>query len=749
MTWSQEGARQILETLMACVPEGITIATGPEVVASMTSRYGDELLLGGWHAGTGLSMEEWLQRVEHYLPDGATPARVEDLPLWRAATRGEIVRDAEFVLRRPDGQRLVVLCNAAPLHDASGAPSGAVVVWRDITDRKATEARLAYVASFPEQNPSPIVEADAEGRIRYANPTALRLFPDIREKGGAHAFLSPWKDVVAAASAASSARFRFVTVGERTYHQVLAFPAGSSVVRVYGVDITDSKRAEAERDWFARQLQLALDAARMGWWHYDPVTRLATYDERCQEIFGMSGRQRPSEEILKLLHPDDLPRVWAAVEGALDPVDPKPYSTECRINHPDGTVRWVEGHGVAAFEGEGAMRRATSFVGTVADVTDRRRAEEALRETNAALRDADRRKDEFIGMLSHELRNPLAPIRNSVYVLRHADPASEQARRAQAVIERQSAHLTRLVDDLLEVTRIARGKIELRRERVDLRDVVRRTVDDFRGMFEDRGITLEVGVPSARAWADVDATRLSQVVGNLLQNSAKYSRPDDRVDVSLSVEGTSAEIRVRDTGAGIDPELLPRVFEPFVQGDRTLARTEGGLGLGLALVKGITELHGGTVSAESSGVGTGTTMTVRLPLAPPAVVGAEPRRAAARSEGACRVLVVDDNRDAAESLAELASMLGHVVEVAYDGASALETARDHRPDVVLCDLGMPGMSGYEVARALRASLGSAVRLVAVTGYAQPEDLARAIEAGFDAHVAKPADPAEIERLLVG
>ena len=244
----------------------------------------------------------------------------------------------------------------------------------------------------------------------------------------------------------------------------------------------------------------------------------------------------------------------------------------------------------------------------------RSQAELALRESEQSLREADRRKDEFLSMLSHELRNPLAPIRNSVYVLEHADPASEQGRRARAVIERQADHLTRLVDDLLDVTRIARGKIQLRRGRLDLRDAVLCAADDFRAVMDARGIAFHLAVPPAKTWVDADPTRLAQVVGNLLHNAAKFSRRGDVVTLSLDAVDGAAEIRVRDTGPGIDPALLPRVFEPFVQGERTLARTEGGLGLGLALVKGIAELHGGRVRAESAGEGAGAEFVVSLPL---------------------------------------------------------------------------------------------------------------------------------------
>ncbi len=371
----------------------------------------------------------------------------------------------------------------------------------------------------------------------------------------------------------------------------------------------------------------------------------------------------------------------------------------------------------------------------------------SLRQSKERLEDADRRKDEFLGMLSHELRNPLAPIRNSVYILEHADPAGSQARQARAVIERQAEQLTRLVDDLLDVTRIARGKIVLQRGRVDLAELVRRAGEDHAGLMRERGIEMVVDVPREPAWVDGDAVRLAQIVGNLLQNSAKFTPRGGRVILALEASGGAAEIRVRDNGAGMQPELLAHVFEPFVQAERTLERACGGLGLGLAMVKGLAELHGGSVRATSAGPDQGSELVARLPLVeagPPARAASPLPPAEGRSR---RVLVVEDSKDAADSLAQLVRLFGHTVDVARDGPTALAKARANPPDVIFCDIGLPGMSGYDVARALRAESPNGLKLVAMSGYAQPEDLKRAADAGFDRHLAKPADPDDIRRLL--
>ena len=386
---------------------------------------------------------------------------------------------------------------------------------------------------------------------------------------------------------------------------------------------------------------------------------------------------------------------------------------------------------------------------------ERRRsaAEQELRQANEHLREADRHKDEFLSMLSHELRNPMAPILNAIRILDGADPGGPLALEARGILRRQTAHLARLVDDLLDVTRIARGKIELRRTRIDLRGLVARTAVDFRSLAPASGLEFRLDLPERPLWADADPTRIAQVVGNLLHNATKFTAPGGTVSLALAPAASGAEerpamaeIRVRDTGTGIDPALLRTIFEPFVQGPRSLARSEGGLGLGLALVRGIAELHGGSADACSGGPGAGAEFIVRLPLTAPAGTGPDPAPPAPRGDPR-RVLVVDDNKDAADSLRLLLKLLGHQAEVAYDGTAALAMARRDPPDLVLCDLGLPGMDGFELARRLRAALPACPRLVAVSGYAQREDVERSLAAGFDGHIAKPPDPAEIARQL--
>jgi signal transduction histidine kinase len=377
------------------------------------------------------------------------------------------------------------------------------------------------------------------------------------------------------------------------------------------------------------------------------------------------------------------------------------------------------------------------------ELGERERIEQALRES-------DRRKDEYLGLLSHELRNPLMPIRNSVYVLERVLPGTDRAKHALMIIDRQVGHLARLVDDLLDVTRLGRGKIQLQRTRVDLGRVVARTVEDHRSIFAEREIALEVRPAAGPLFINGDATRLTQLLGNLLQNAAKFTGRGGRATVHVSRdEGRQqAIVRVCDTGAGIPKETLSHLFEPFMQADHTLARSRGGLGLGLAMVKGLVELHGGEASAYSEGVGKGAEFTVRFTLDQEMPADTVPPSVSALQGPPRRVLVVEDNIDAATSLREALALDGHTVEIAYNGTDALQKLREVRFDAVLCDIGLPGMSGYEVARIIRADVAlGKIALIAVTGYSQPDQVARAKDAGFQEHIAKPPSLEKLRELL--
>jgi PAS domain S-box-containing protein len=389
-----------------------------------------------------------------------------------------------------------------------------------------------------------------------------------------------------------------------------------------------------------------------------------------------------------------------------------------------------------------------NFTGIVRDVTERRRLEEQLRERVQELAAMDRQKNEFLAMLGHELRNPLAPMRNALYLMkmRGGSGAGDPLR---DMLERQLQHLVRLVDDLLDVARIIGGKIALRREPVDLGEALARAVETAQPLIDAHGQAVELALPAEPLRVAGDLVRLTQVVANLLTNAAKYSAKSGRIRVSLAREGAEARLRVRDAGIGIAPELLPHVFDLFVQGRPSLARPQGGLGIGLTLVRRVVEMHGGRVAAASAGAGKGSEFSVWLPLLSQADKVRAPASAVRRRGAKRRVLVVDDNVDAAESIAAVLRLYGHEVRCVFEGRSALEEAERYAPDVVVLDIGLPGMDGYEVAQRLRKRPRfGRTPILAVTGYGSEADRQRAHRAGFDHHLTKPVDPDTLQRFIV-
>ncbi|HSF41273.1 MAG TPA: PAS domain-containing protein, partial [Thermoanaerobaculia bacterium] len=516
------------------------------------------------------------------------------------------------------------------------------------------------------------------------------------------------------------------------------------------VDVTDLKRAQEQRGLLAAIVESSQDAV-IGKTLDGIVT---SWNAAAERMYGYSAWEAIGRPVDFLVPPER--------RGELAPVFAKLAEGE-EIGSFE-TVRFrKDGTPIDIFLTLSPVRDASGRIvgvsGIDRDVSERKRVREALQESEAKLRErteqlieADHRKDEFLAMLGHELRNPLAPIRNCLHLLELPQTTSEQAERARATIERQVLHLTRLVDDLLDISRISRGKILIRHERTDLTEVVRATAEDQRHGLEEQGIELVLDLPDRPVGILGDPTRLSQTVGNVLHNAGKFTDAGGRVAVSLRVEpetGT-AVVSVEDTGIGMEPELLPSIFEPFSQADRGPDRSRGGLGLGLALVRALVEMHGGTVSAASDGPGRGSELRIRLPLAGEAeAADPEPQVASPRNARPRRCLVIEDNADAAESMALLLELSGHEVAVAHDGVQGLERARELRPEVVLCDIGLPGeLDGYGVARAFRADPDlAAACLIALTGYGQEEDRRRALEAGFNAHLTKPADLDALKRLV--
>ncbi|HSB12335.1 MAG TPA: PAS domain S-box protein [Blastocatellia bacterium] len=513
--------------------------------------------------------------------------------------------------------------------------------------------------------------------------------------------------------------------------------AASKVAR----DITDRKLAERALLESEERFRFLAETIPSIVWTAAPDGTITYVNQRWLEYCGLTPGQNSKNWPELVLHPDDYERCVTAWREALR--EGKKYEIEVRNRRHDGAYRWFVTRALPLRNGLGQI---VSWFGVTTDIHDQK-------ETHERLREMDRRKDDFLATLAHELRNPLAPIRNSVQFMRMAgnDPAASE--HAADIIDRQVNHLVRLVDDLLEVSRITRGKIELRKEQVDLEAIVSAAIETSRPLIDAAGHQLDISLPSEPVIFEADAVRVSQVISNLLNNAAKYTEPGGQIWLEARVEGREIAISVRDTGIGIPAEMLPRIFDMFTQVDPSVTRSQGGLGIGLTLSRSLVELHGGTIKARSAGTGRGSEFMVRLPLAQSeqsvGEMEAQMRNADIDPRSpARRILVVDDNIDSIESLGLWLRLMGHDVRLVHEGLAAVEAAREYHPEVIVLDIGLPDIDGYQVARRLRQEpdLGG-VLLIALTGYGQDEDRQRCYDAGFDEHLIKPVDPASLEALL--
>jgi len=642
--------------------------------------------------------------------------------------------------------------------DAEARRLGAIV--DEMAARRAGDTRLrdseARYRSLVDASTAIVWTADADGRFvppQDSWSASTGQGPDAYAGDGWSAVIHPddlarieavWRDALGAgAPVDTEVRIWSVASGAYRWYSARAVPrrnASGAVEEWVGActDIHERRLTEIQLRESEQRARLALEIGRLGTWTWMPEGDALFADARCREICGFPadvGLQLG--DLLARTHVEDRARVTASLVEARDAS--RPYAEEVRVVHADGTLRWVAARGDVVMRAGAA---APVLVGSMMDVTEHRLAEDALRR-------ADREKDDFLALLAHELRNPLAPIRTAVQLLQTRSPSEEDGRRLHGVIDRQIQHLVRMVDDLLDVSRVLRGKVELRPGPVDMTDVVAIAVETSRPWIDAQRQELLVQAP-ARGVITVhgDQVRLAQVISNLLNNASKYTEKGGLISVTALAHRGQAVVKVTDSGAGIPPDILPRIFEPFVQADRTLERTRGGLGIGLTLVKKIVELHAGSVGASSRGNGLGSEFVIRLPLvAAPAPVEPEPAAPEPAVVTPARILVVDDNVDAAESLAMLLRASGHTVDLAHDGRSGLERLDRWSADVVILDVGLPGMSGYEVASQLRDRGDGAPELIAVTGYGQASDAQRAFAAGFRHHLVKPVDAAALQATI--
>jgi PAS domain S-box-containing protein len=480
----------------------------------------------------------------------------------------------------------------------------------------------------------------------------------------------------------------------------------------------------------------------------DAHGHVAAWNAGAARIFGHSEGEIVGQPFSTFFTDDDVRR--GLPEKELQAATTAGRANDDRwLVRKDGARLWCNGV-TTALRDEGSNLRG--FAKVLRDRTEQKRLEEALRQRADELAEDARRKDEFLAVLAHELRNPLAPVRNALQVMRLGSNDAGLVERMRAMAERQVAYMTHLVDDLLDLSRISRGLLRLLKEALDVAQPVQQAVEGVQPLVGERRLTLSVSLPAEPVYVEADPTRLQQVVGNLLSNAAKYTDPGGTILLTARQEGGELVLRVRDTGIGIAPEMLPKIFDLFVQAERRLDRSQGGLGIGLTLVRRLVEMHGGTVAAHSDGPGKGSEFVVRLPALPQERKEELLRRPPEEEQPATppgrRILVVDDNVDGAETLALLLRLEGHEVRTAHDGPAALAAVRSERPDVLILDLGMPGMDGFEIARRLRGLPGSeGILLVALTGWAQEEDRRRCYEAGFDGHMPKPAELKALRQFL--
>jgi PAS domain S-box-containing protein len=502
-------------------------------------------------------------------------------------------------------------------------------------------------------------------------------------------------------------------------------------------DLTERRRHEEDLRRSEERFRLMVDAVQdYAIFMLDPEGHVASWNGGAQRIKGYAPDEIIGKYFGVFYPPDAVARGWPEHELAVARQEGRFEDEGWRLRK-DGTRFWANVVITAVHDEQGRLR---GFTKVTRDMTQRRRIE--------SLEAAGRQTNEFLAMLAHELRNPLAPIRNALAVLQMGEAAAGREEWARDVIDRQLAHLTRLVDDLLDISRITSGKIALHCESMDLREAVTRALDAAQPLIESRRHSLEVVLPPEPLRISADLTRLVQVIVNLLNNAAKYTPEGGHIRISAAAAGSLALVRVRDTGIGLAPDLLPRVFDLFIQGERALDRAEGGLGIGLTLVERLVKLHGGTVSASSPGPGQGSEFVVRLPLARSAPATPSGPAAEQRAGHGRRVLVVDDNADSAESMCLLLELWGHQARVARDADQALALALEMRPDLVLLDIGLPVVNGFEVARRMRARPELArTTLVAMTGYGHEDDRQRSREAGFVAHLVKPVATAELQGVL--
>ncbi|MEQ8765772.1 MAG: PAS domain S-box protein [Planctomycetota bacterium] len=718
----------------------------------------------GWSAEDSLGQP--LDRVFQIVNE-MTRSTVEN-PATRVLREGQSVGLANHtVLISKDGTERPIEDSAAPIRSKHGQLVGCVLVFRDTTERRRAEERLR----LSEERHRALIRAtaqvvwttDSEGRVVDDSPSWREFTGQTLEEWKGWG----WLDALHPDDRESARKVWIQAVESRTIYSIeyrlrrhdgeYRWTAARSVpvldpsgeVREWvgmNTDVTDRKQSERALQESELRYRLVGEVANDAIWDWDLATNQVTWNDGVRRAFGYSPEAVDSDVSWwkERIHPEDRERVAGDIRAIIEGSE-ELWSDEYRFLCADGSYATVIDRGRVVRHGG----RAERMVGSMLDLTERKQMEDQLRHLAAELSEANRRKDEFLATLAHELRNPLAPIRTGLELMKLSgdDPAVfEQCR---AMMERQLEQMVRIIDDLMDVSRITSGRFELRKQPHRLTEALDSAIESTRPLFDAADHELTVQQPSSQLVLHADPIRISQVFANLLSNAAKYTDRGGRIHVAVERRGDEVEVSVRDNGIGIPSDKLEGIFEMFSQVDASLERSQSGLGIGLTLVRRLVEMHGGTIEAKSDGPGRGAELVVRLPLMQePSVPVVDEPEVRESPSSALSILVVDDNRDGADSLSTMLRMMGNLTDTAYNGLAAVEAADRLRPDIVLLDIGLPGLNGYEVARRIRERpWGKSVVLVAVTGWGQEADRRRAQASGFDHHMVKPIDPDALMKLL--
>lgn len=751
--------REVLKVTLQSIGDAV-ITTDNEGRITYLNKVGESLTGWSHHDALGQPLNTVFKIINE-----STRLPVAN-PATRALREGVVVGLANHTLLvKKDGSECPIDDSAAPIRDEDGHVSGCVLIFRDVTAQRLVERDKAdqlltarLLASIVESSNDAIVGKNLDGVIKSWNAAAERVFGFSAEEAiGKHISLVipperiSEEDQILTQLRAGQRIEHFETErmrsdGQRILVSLTISPIKDDAGNVVGAskivrDVTDRKRAEADREKFVTLIENSTDFIGMC-----DLEGIPFFVNRAGlQMVGLDSideaRRTPVKDFFfpedqDLIMNEFFPSVIESGHGEI----------EVRFRHfKTGAERWMAYKVLKLMDAAG---QPAGFATVSQDVSERKRLADDLQRLAIDLSVADQRKNEFLATLAHELRNPLAPLVNMLEVLKRADGDAEMLKRAHDTIERQLGQMVRLVDDLLDLNRITHDRLELRPSEVELSSVIQQAIEVARPLIDSAGHDLRVNLPAETIYLNADPARLAQVFGNLLNNSSRYTKPGGTIQIDAKRQDGEVVVTVKDNGAGIPPEKLASIFDMFTQVDRSPERSQGGLGIGLTLVKRLIEMHGGTVEPRSAGEGQGSEFVVRLPILVRSSAQAPTPLPAEPVVPARRILIVDDNRDSADSLALLLEITGNQTFVAHDGYEAIAAAEKHRPEVVLLDIGLPKLSGHDVCRRVREQpWGKDIVMLALTGWGQEEDRRKSQEAGFDGHLVKPVNYDELLELL--